>query len=107
MKGIEIVVHGSIGHVGGFMAQKGTIVVCGDAGEGLGDSIYEAHVYVRGEVGGLGADCVEKEMRSEHLEELERLLELGEADAKAGRFPPLRVRAAALQLPGRQCGGDY
>jgi methylamine---glutamate N-methyltransferase subunit B len=86
MKGIEIVVHGSIGHVGGFMAQKGALVVCGDAGEGLGDSIYEAHVYVRGEVAGLGADCVEKEMRDEHLEELGRLLELGEADADAADF---------------------
>ncbi|HEY6654721.1 MAG TPA: hypothetical protein VI028_11375 [Solirubrobacterales bacterium] len=95
MKGIEIVVHGSIGHVGGFMAQKGALVVCGDAGEGLGDSIYEAHVYVRGDVADLGADCVEKEMRSEHLEELERLLELGEADAKAADF---RRYGSARQL---------
>jgi len=86
MKGIEIVVHGSIGHVGGFMAQKGALVVCGDAGEGLGDSIYEAHVYVRGEVAGLGADCVEKEMRSEHMDELSRLLEIGEADARPEDF---------------------
>ena len=86
MKGIEIVVHGSIGHVGAFMAQRGALVVCGDAGEGLGDSIYEAHLYVRGEVAGLGADCVEKEMRSEHLEELSRLLEVGEADAKVEHF---------------------
>ena len=44
------------------MAQRGRLVVCGDAGEGLGDSIYETRVYVRGEVAGLGADCVEKEM---------------------------------------------
>jgi glutamate synthase domain-containing protein 3 len=95
MKGIEIVVHGSIGHVGGFMAQKGSLVVCGDAGEGLGDSIYEAHVYVRGDVAGLGADCVEKEMRPEHKDELERLLELGEADAKAADF---RRYGSARQL---------
>ena len=33
------------------MAQKGCLVVCGDAGEALGDSIYEAHLYVRGERG--------------------------------------------------------
>ena len=38
-------------------------MVCGDAGEALGDSIYEARIYVRGSVAGLGADCVEKEMR--------------------------------------------
>ena len=30
------------------MAQKGRLVVCGDAGEALGDSIYEARLYVRG-----------------------------------------------------------
>ena len=46
MKGIDIVVCGSVGHMSAFMAQKGCLVVCGDAGEALGDSIYEAHVYV-------------------------------------------------------------
>ena len=45
------------------MAQKGCLVVCGDAGEALGDSLYEARLYVRGSVAGLGADCIEKEMR--------------------------------------------
>ena len=87
MKGVEIVVHGAIGHVGGFMAQRGALVVCGDAGEGLGDSIYEAHVYVRGEVAGLGADCVEKEMRDEHVDELAALLADAEVDgASASDF---------------------
>jgi methylamine---glutamate N-methyltransferase subunit B len=95
MKGIDIVLHGSIGHVGAFMAQKGALVVCGDAGEGLGDSIYEAHVYVRGEVAALGADCMEKEMRSEHVAELTRLLELGEAEARPADF---RRYGSARQL---------
>ena len=45
------------------MAQRGRLVVCGDAGEALGDSIYETRIYVRGAVRGLGADCVEKELR--------------------------------------------
>jgi len=74
MKGVDIVVRGSIGHVGGFMAQRGRLVICGDAGEALGDSIYEARIYVRGTVAGLGADCVEKEVREEHLAELRDLL---------------------------------
>ena len=74
MKGIDIVVRGSVGHLSGFMAQVGRLVVCGDAGEALGDSIYEARLYVRGEVAGLGADCIEKELRSEHLDELRALL---------------------------------
>ena len=83
MKGIDIVVHGSIGHMSAFMAQSGNMVVLGDAGDALGDSLYEARLFVRGKVKSLGADCIEKEMRAEHLELLEDLLRRGEADAKA------------------------
>ncbi|MGA7268414.1 MAG: protein GlxC [Aestuariivirga sp.] len=75
MKGIDIVVGGSVGHMSAFMAQRGNLVVCGDAGDALGDSIYEARLYVKGKVVGLGADCIEKEMKPEHLEDLARLLE--------------------------------
>jgi methylamine---glutamate N-methyltransferase subunit B len=74
MKGVDIVVGGNIGHMSAFMAQAGRLVVRGDAGEALGDSIYEARIYVRGSVASLGADCVSKEMRPEHHEELTRLL---------------------------------
>ena len=86
MKGIDIVVRGSIGHAGGFLAQRGNLVVCGDAGPGLGDSIYEARIYVAGEVAGLGADCIEKEMRDEHLSELRELLERAGSDADPSGF---------------------
>jgi methylamine---glutamate N-methyltransferase subunit B len=41
----------------------------------MGDSLYEARLYVRGAVAGLGADCVEKEIREEHCTELRELLE--------------------------------
>jgi len=75
MKGIDIVVRGAVGHLSAFMAQTGRLVVCGDAGDALGDSIYEARVYVRGNVGSLGADCVEKELRDEHVDELRELLQ--------------------------------
>jgi len=74
MKGIDIVVGGSIGHMSAFMAQAGHLVVCGDAGDALGDSIYEAIIFVRGKVAGLGADCIEKDMRPEHLAKLTELL---------------------------------
>jgi glutamate synthase domain-containing protein 3 len=83
MKGIDIVVHGSIGHMSAFMAQSGNLVVLGDAGDSLGDSIYEARLFVRGKVKSLGADCIEKEMRAEHLALLDDLLRRGEADGKA------------------------
>lgn len=86
MKGIDIVVHGNIGHMSAFMAQSGNLVVCGDAGDALGDSIYEARLFVRGSVKSLGADCIEKEMRPEHLEILRDLLEKGECDANPEEF---------------------
>ena len=57
LKGGDIVVGGSVGHMSAFMAQAGRIVVCGDAGAGLGDSLYEAVIYVRGCIHGLGADA--------------------------------------------------
>ena len=74
MKGIDIVVGGSVGAFSAFMAQKGRLVVCGDAGRDLGDSIYEARLYVRGEVESLGSDCIEKEMTPDHEAELGMLL---------------------------------
>ncbi len=86
MKGIDIVVHGNIGHMSAFMAQSGNLVVLGDAGDALGDSLYEARLFVRGNVKSLGADCIEKEMRSEHLEILGALLEQADADARPEEF---------------------
>jgi methylamine---glutamate N-methyltransferase subunit B len=80
LKGADVVVRGSVGHMSAFMAQKGALVVCGDAGEALGDSLYEARLYVRGSVAALGADCVEKELREEHVEQLAQLLERAEID---------------------------
>jgi glutamate synthase domain-containing protein 3 len=75
MKGVDVVVGGDVGHMSAFMAQAGRLVVRGDAGDALGDSIYEARIYVRGSVKTLGADCVAKEMRPEHHQELGKLLE--------------------------------
>lgn len=87
MKGIDIVVKGNIGHMSAFMAQSGNLVVCGDAGDALGDSIYEARLFVRGKVKSLGADCIEKEMRPEHLEILGGLLaKAGFTDVKPEEF---------------------
>lgn len=86
MKGIDIVVHGNVGHMSAFMAQSGNLVICGDAGDALGDSIYEAKLFVRGSVKSLGADCIEKEMRPEHFEILAGLLAKAGADAKPEEF---------------------
>ena len=68
------------------MAQAGNLVVLGNAGNGLGDSIYEANIFVAGSVGDLGADCIEKEMRQEHLNLLEKLLNDAEITDEPRRF---------------------
>ncbi|TWF49353.1 GXGXG domain-containing protein [Neorhizobium alkalisoli] len=87
MKGIDIVVYGNIGHMSAFMGQSGHLVVLGDAGDALGDSLYEAKLFVRGSVKSLGTDCIEKEMRPEHLEKLAELLEkAGVTDVKPEEF---------------------
>jgi glutamate synthase domain-containing protein 3 len=57
LKGADIVVGGSVGSFSAFMAQAGRLVICGDAGDALGDSLYEAVIYVRGKVRSLGADA--------------------------------------------------
>lgn len=95
LKGADVVVQGSVGHMSAFMAQRGCLVICGDAGEALGDSLYEARLYVRGEVASLGADCVEKEMRPEHLTQLGALLAAAQIDADPAQF---RRYGSARQL---------
>jgi glutamate synthase domain-containing protein 3 len=61
-------------------------VICGDAGDALGDSLYEARIYVRGAVMSLGADCIEKPMQPRHLEELRGLLRAAGRDEDPGEF---------------------
>jgi methylamine---glutamate N-methyltransferase subunit B len=86
MKGIDIVVKGSTGAMSGFMAQAGNLVVFGDAGDALGDSIYEATIFVRGRVKSLGADCIEKSMTAEDKARLAEVL------CRAGILDSVNVR---------------
>jgi glutamate synthase domain-containing protein 3 len=74
MKGCDIVVGGSVGHMSAFMAQAGHLVVCGDADHGLGDSLYEAVIYVRGEIHGLGADAQIEPMQEADYRKVSELL---------------------------------
>jgi glutamate synthase domain-containing protein 3 len=86
MKGVDIVVGGSVGHMSAFMGQAGTLVVCGDAGPDLGDSIYEAEIFVAGKVASLGADCVEKALDEAAGARLAGLLERAGVAADSARF---------------------
>lgn len=86
MKGVDIVVAGDVGHMSAFMAQAGRLVVLGDAGANLGDSIYEAEIYVRGSVASLGTDCEEKTMDEAHRAALADLLAAAGLDADPASF---------------------
>ena len=84
-------------HVGLHGASAAISWCCGDAGEALGDSIYEARLYVRGKVASLGADCIEKEMRQEHRRRAGAPARAApEIKAEPRGLPPLRFGAQAL-----------
>ena len=74
LKGADIVVGGSVGSFSGFMAQAGRMVVCGNAGNALGDSLYEAVIYVRGTIASLGADAQIEPMTDSDLATVRELL---------------------------------
>ena len=80
MKGIDIIVKGSVGHMSAFMAQSGNLVICGDAGDALGDSIYEAKIFIKGEPKSLGADCEKKNMNKKDQDLLKSLLKKASID---------------------------
>ncbi|MBI4608032.1 MAG: glutamate synthase [Candidatus Rokubacteria bacterium] len=58
MKGGCLIIQGNAGYMTGFMAQKGTIIILGDADEALADSMYEAEVFIAGQIAELGNDAV-------------------------------------------------
>jgi methylamine---glutamate N-methyltransferase subunit B len=75
LKGGDIVVGGSVGSFSAFMAQAGRIVVCGNAGDAIGDSLYEAVLYIRGEIKSLGADAQFEPMSAADYATVAELLE--------------------------------
>jgi glutamate synthase domain-containing protein 3 len=86
LKGADIVVGGDVGSFSGFMAQAGRMVICGDAGDGLGDSLYEAVIYVRGKLRSLGADAQLEPMTSADHAAVRELLAAAGIEAAAADF---------------------
>jgi glutamate synthase domain-containing protein 3 len=86
MKGVDIVVGEDVGHMSAFMAQAGHLVICGDAGAGLGDSLYEAVIYVRGKIHSLGADAREEPMSEKDYATVSELLSQAGINYSAREF---------------------
>jgi glutamate synthase domain-containing protein 3 len=70
----------------GFMMQRGSLVVCGDAGEALGDSMYEGTIYVAGGIASLGADAIDAELEPTDEEFLRSELERHKLDREPSSF---------------------
>jgi methylamine---glutamate N-methyltransferase subunit B len=86
LKGGDIVVGGSVGSFSAFMAQAGRMVICGNAGDALGDSLYEAVLYVRGEVKSLGADAQYEPMTQADTDAVRALLTAAGMDHDPASF---------------------
>ena len=66
------------------MMQRGRMVVLGDAGENLGDSMYDGTIYVGGKIKSLGVDAVEAEMTDLDVQWLSRKLRTYDLEAPNG-----------------------
>jgi glutamate synthase domain-containing protein 3 len=84
MKGGTIIVGGKTGAFSGFMMQRGRMIVLGDAGKNLGDSMYDGTIYVGGTIKSLGVDAVPGEMTDLEAAWLERKLKMYDLKAPNG-----------------------
>jgi methylamine---glutamate N-methyltransferase subunit B len=91
LKGGTILVGGDVGHMSGFMAQAGTMLVGGNAGPALGDSLYEAVIYVAGKIASLGSDARIEELTGADIDVVTELAAL----AGFGHIEPENVTRVA------------
>jgi glutamate synthase domain-containing protein 3 len=90
MKGGALVVAGDVGYMTGFMMQMGTIVACGDAADGLGDSMYEGTIYIGGSITSRGADAEIEDMTDDDVTAIRELLAPNGLDADPAGFTKVR-----------------
>jgi len=74
LKGGTLVVAGDVGHMSGFMAQAGVMLIGGDARDALGDSLYEAVIYVAGAIDSLGSDAVVEDLEDSDVHLVKELI---------------------------------
>ncbi len=60
------------------MMQRGRIIVLGNVGINLGDSMYDGTIFVGGKIGSFGSDAIEAELTSIDKEWLKRKLKVAE-----------------------------
>ena len=60
------------------MMQRGRIIILGDVGINLGDSMYDGTIFVGGKIGSYGSDAVEAELTNSDIDWLKRKLKVAE-----------------------------
>ena len=90
-------VGGNTGAFTGFMIQRGRMVICGNAGKNLGDSMYDGTIYIAGEPASLGVDAVWAAMTDLDKAWLERKLRRYDVTPKGG-IDSFRKIVAGKQL---------
>jgi len=63
---------------------RGRMVILGDAGKNLGDSMYDGTIYGGGKIEGLGVDAVPGEMTDLEADWLARKLKMYDLEAPKG-----------------------
>ena len=97
MKGGTIIVGGRTGTLTGFMMQRGRMIILGDAGPNLGDSMYDGTIFVGGKIDSLGVDAVPGEMSDLEAKWIEGKLALNGLEAPKG-IAKLQKIVAGKQL---------
>ncbi len=64
--------------------QRGRMIILGDAGDNLGDSMYDGTIYIGGKIASLGVDAVPGEMTDLEADWIERKLALYDMKAPSG-----------------------
>ena len=106
MKGADIIVAGDVGSFSAFMAQAGRLLVCGNAGDGLGDSLYETVIYVRGDIRSLGADARIEPMGSSDHSAVRDLLDAADLTHSSEEFKRV-ASARSLYHWNADAGQEY
>ena len=71
-------VGGDAGAFTGFMMQRGRIIILGNAGINLGDSMYDGTIFVGGTIKSLGSDAIKSKLTSLDVDWLKRKLKIAE-----------------------------
>jgi glutamate synthase domain-containing protein 3 len=107
LKGATLAIAGDVGPFAAFMAQAGTILVGGDAGDALGDSLYEAVIYVAGSIASLGADARVDELTEDDVIAVKALCQASGFDHVTAEDVTKVTSARQLYHFTRQHAGSY